>query len=92
MEYRPSWKRKVLGWALLFIGVLGVILPILHGMLFLALGLFVLRHQYAWAHRGMLWFQRRWPRQVESVELLEIRLIARLRLWGVKLRRAVGLA
>jgi uncharacterized protein len=75
MEYRPSVKRKALGFSLLFLGVLGTVLPILQGILFLALGLFVLRHQYAWAHHTMERLRRRWPRQVDGVEATEARLI-----------------
>ncbi len=86
MEYRPSLKRKVAGFALLFLGALGTVLPILQGALFIALGLFVLRDQYAWAHRGMDWLRRRWPRQVEGVEALEGRMIAWFRRQGERLR------
>jgi hypothetical protein len=78
MEYRPSLKRKAAGFSLLFLGALGIVLPILQGVLFIALGLFVLRDQYAWAHNGMAWLRRRWPRQVDGVEALEGRMIA----WG----------
>ncbi len=86
MEYRPSLKRKAVGFSLLFLGLIGSVLPILQGFLFFALGLFVLRDQYAWAHRGMVWAQGRWPRQVESVEAMEARLIERVRVWGHRTR------
>ena len=86
MEYRPSLKRKVAGFALLFLGALGTVLPILQGALFIALGLFVLRDQYAWAHRGMDWLRRRWPRQVEGVEAMEGRMIGWFRRRGERLR------
>ncbi len=86
MEQRPSLKRKVAGFSLLFLGVIGTVLPILQGALFIALGLFVLRHQYAWAHRGMDWLRRRWPRQVEGVEAMEGRMIAWFRRQGERLR------
>ncbi|CAA9261011.1 MAG: hypothetical protein AVDCRST_MAG08-2677 [uncultured Acetobacteraceae bacterium] len=86
MEYRPSLKRKVAGFALLFLGAIGTVLPILQGFLFIALGLFVLRDQYAWAHRGMDWLRRRWPRQVEGVEAMEGRMIAWSRRQGERLR------
>jgi uncharacterized protein len=85
MEYRPSLKRKVAGFSLLFLGLLGTVLPILQGVLFLALGLFVLRHQYAWAHHGMEWLRSRWPRQVDGVEATEAKLIAWFRRQGAKL-------
>ena len=86
MEYRPSLKRKVAGFALLFLGALGTVLPILQGALFIALGLFVLRDQYAWAHRGMDWLRRRWPRQVEGIEAMEGRMIGWFRHQGERLR------
>ena len=86
MEYRPSIKRKVAGFSLLFLGAIGTVLPILQGALFIALGLFVLRHQYAWAHRCMDWLRNRWPRQVDGVEALETRMIAWFRRQGDRLR------
>lgn len=73
-----SWQRKLAGLALLVLGVLGLVLPILQGALFLALGLFVLRDQYPWARRGMAKLEARWPNQIARVEALEGRLIA----WG----------
>lgn len=79
MEFRPSVKRKAAGFSLLGLGVLGLVLPFLQGFLFLALGTFVLRHQYLWAHRGMGWFESRWPETVGKVEAMETRMIARVR-------------
>ena len=84
---RPSLKRKVAGFSLLVLGVLGLVLPILQGVLFLALGLFVLRDQYGWARRGMEKLQARWPRQLDQVEALEARLIGWGRRQGDRLRR-----
>jgi len=85
MEYRPSLKRKAAGFSLLFLGAIGTVLPILQGVLFIALGLFVLRDQYAWAHRSMEWLRRRWPRQVVGVEALEGRMIGWFRRQGERL-------
>ena len=48
---RPSISRKVSGWCLLVLGVLGMVLPFLQGFLFLVLGVFVLRDQHIWAAR-----------------------------------------
>jgi len=78
MEFRPSMKRKAAGWGMLGLGVLGLVLPFLQGFLFLALGLFILRHQYLWAHRGMGWFSDRWPNAVMQVEGMEARMILRM--------------
>lgn len=94
MEFRPSLKRKTAGWSLLGLGAIGVVLPFLQGFLFLALGLFVLRHQYPWAHRGMGWIESRWPNTVAQVEGMEARLLARIRAArhgiGFRLRRTFG--
>ncbi len=90
MEFRPSARRKAAGISLLSLGVLGLVLPFLQGFLFLALGLFVLRHQYFWAHRGMGWISDRWPGAVNQVEAMEARLIARWQLTGTRLRLRLG--
>ena len=83
----PSWHRKLAGIALLVLGVAGLVLPILQGVLFLALGLFVLRDQYPWARRGMARLEARWPNQVARVEALEARLVDWTRKQGERLRR-----
>jgi len=86
----PSLTRKVAGLSLLVLGVLGLVLPVLQGGLFLALGLFVLRHQYGWAHRGMAWVHGRWPAATDKVEALEARLIAWFGRQGARLRRLLA--
>jgi hypothetical protein len=85
-----SWQRKVAGLGLLVLGLLGLVLPILQGVLFLALGLFVLRDQYGWARRGMAKLEARWPKQVTQVEALEARLIAWGRRQAERLRRLLS--
>ena len=78
VDLRPSWKRKLAGWGLIGFGVLGIILPFLHGMLFLLLGMFMLREQYVWAHRALGPLQRRFPAMMARMDGLEARLIG----WG----------
>ena len=90
MQHPPSWKRKSLGFTLLFLGAIGTVLPILQGMLFLALGLFVLRDQYSWARQGMERLRQRWPRQVEGVEAMEGRLIGAGKRQAERLRQLLG--
>jgi uncharacterized protein YqgC (DUF456 family) len=90
MEFRPSVKRKAAGWSLLGLGVIGTVLPFLQGFLFLALGMFVLRHQYFWAHRGMGWIGSRWPTMVARVEDMELGLLLRARAGTARLRGMVG--
>ncbi len=90
MEYRPSLKRKAAGWCLLVLGVLGIVLPFLQGFLFLALGMFVLRDQYLWAHRGMGWIEARWPNAVVKAEALEARLARRANAGIARVRGLLG--
>lgn len=87
MQGHPSLTRKVSGFALIGLGILGSVLPILQGFLFIALGLFVLRDQYAWARDAMDKLRARWPRQVEGVEAMEGRMIGWFRRQGQRLRR-----
>jgi predicted PurR-regulated permease PerM len=83
----PSLKRKICGIGLLVLGVLGLVLPVLQGGLFLGLGLFVLRDQYGWARRAIGWLRHRWPRTVDGVEAMEARLLGWTRRQTAWLRR-----
>ncbi|MCI0754396.1 PGPGW domain-containing protein [Teichococcus vastitatis] len=90
LDARPSWKRKLLGISLLVLGVLGLVLPILQGGLFLLLGVFVLRDQYDWSRRCLAWCHARWPSQVNKLDGLEARMLVRSRNWGRRLRLRFG--
>jgi uncharacterized membrane protein YbaN (DUF454 family) len=76
---RPSLPRKIMGWAMLALGVLGLILPFLQGFLFLAYGVFTLRDQHIWAARRWAWVARRWPEIVGKLEAMETGMAARMR-------------
>jgi hypothetical protein len=76
---RPSLPRKIMGWAMLVLGVLGLVLPFLQGFLFLAFGVFALRDQYVWAARRWTWVAGRWPHMVGRLEAMETKLAARMR-------------
>jgi len=92
MQPRYSWKRKVAGWALLTVGVAGLILPFLNGTLFLLLGLFVLRDQHNWSRRCLDWCDRRWPGQMGRLETLEAKAADRCHTGLHWLRRKLGRA
>lgn len=51
----------ILGWALVILGVIGLFVPILQGVLFLLLGLWILSHESHWAHRCLLKLRLRFP-------------------------------
>ena len=62
---RPRWKRLlilIVGWFFIFLGILGLFLPILQGILFLAIGSYMLSLESAWVRRKMLHMQRRYPK------------------------------
>ena len=84
---RPSLSRKVTGWFLLVLGVLGLVLPFLQGFLFLVLGVFVLRDQHIWAARRWSWVQDRWPQHVSKVEAMEASLGRRMAGAAERVRR-----
>lgn len=50
------------GYGFLGLGVLGLFLPILQGVLFLAIGLIILSRHAAWAERLILRLKSRYPR------------------------------
>jgi uncharacterized protein (TIGR02611 family) len=54
--------KIILGWVFLVLGVLGLFLPILQGVLFLAIGLAILATEQVWAHRLLTWLRHRFPR------------------------------
>lgn len=51
----------LLGWAFVALGVVGLFLPVLQGVLFLLIGLFILSSEYVWAHRLLQKVRNRFP-------------------------------
>jgi uncharacterized membrane protein YbaN (DUF454 family) len=51
----------VVGWAFILFGIVGLILPILQGTLFLLIGLAILSSEYLWAHHLLLRIRNRFP-------------------------------
>jgi hypothetical protein len=68
---RRSLKRRIAGIGLLHVGVAGIILPFLHGAIFLMLGVYVLRDQYNWAYRAVGPLERRFPRMMGRMGSME---------------------
>lgn len=62
---RSRWKRLLIlvsGWGFIFLGILGIFLPILQGILFLAIGFYLLSLESPWAHRKMEQMRERYPK------------------------------
>jgi uncharacterized membrane protein YbaN (DUF454 family) len=51
----------VVGWIFIVLGVLGLFLPILQGVLFLLIGLFILSSEYVWAHQLLRKLREKFP-------------------------------
>lgn len=90
VELRPSLSRKVLGLGSIALGPVGLILPIMPGLLFVALGIFILRDQYVWAHRGVGVIRGRWPQAIPAIEAREQRALAWFAQKTAPLRRLLG--
>lgn len=59
---------EIVGWAFIVLGIAGLFLPVLQGILFLLIGLFILATQYAWAARLLNRLRERFPRIAEQFD------------------------
>jgi uncharacterized membrane protein YbaN (DUF454 family) len=51
--------RHLLGWGLVLLGIIGLILPIMPGWIFLIPGLVILSDYFPWARRLTEWAKRK---------------------------------
>jgi uncharacterized membrane protein YbaN (DUF454 family) len=56
------WGLLVLGWGFILVGIAGLFLPVLQGILFLLIGLFILSSEYVWAHKLLAKLKERFPK------------------------------
>jgi uncharacterized membrane protein YbaN (DUF454 family) len=71
MTMQTKGKKLVLlllGWGFVALGVVGLFLPVLQGVLFLLIGLFILSSEYVWAHRLLEKIRNRFPAAVLRCE------------------------
>ena len=65
MPVQARFKKVVMlvtGWGFIVVGIAGLFLPVLQGVLFLVIGLFILSSEYVWAHRLLQKLRDRFPR------------------------------
>ncbi|MBT5646725.1 MAG: hypothetical protein HOI96_02155 [Rhodospirillaceae bacterium] len=67
-----------LGWLFIFLGILGLFLPILQGILFLTIGLILLSRESEWAAGKLDWLKTRYPRFGKTYDEADRRA---MRLW-----------
>lgn len=65
MSTKAKLKRvaiHVIGWGFILLGILGLVLPILQGFLFILVGLFILSSVSPWAERLLHKLRKRFPK------------------------------
>ena len=68
--------RPLLGWLFIFLGVIGLFLPLLQGVLFLVIGLTLLSNRYVFAKRLLDKARARFPSEYAKVEATHDRVLA----------------
>ena len=61
------------GWTFVVLGVLGIFLPILQGILFLAIGFSILATEYPWAKRWLDWLRAKFPRYADAFDQAKVK-------------------
>jgi uncharacterized protein len=62
---KPRNKRivvQIAGWSFILLGIVGLILPVLQGLLFILVGVIILSSQYAWARVLLAKLRKRFPK------------------------------
>jgi uncharacterized protein len=65
LEMKAGAKRILMliaGWAFIALGIVGLVLPFLQGILFIAIGLIILSSQYVWAKVLLEKLRKRFPK------------------------------
>lgn len=57
------------GWFFIVLGIVGLVLPVLQGILFLLIGLLILSTEYVWAHNLLHKLRQRFPRIAAQMDL-----------------------
>lgn len=72
MQTKSKVKRivtHIVGWMFILVGIAGLVLPILQGILFILVGLFVLSSVSPWASNLLDKVRKRFPRVMNQVDL-----------------------
>ena len=58
----------VAGWFFILLGIVGLFLPILQGILFIAIGLLILSGESPWAQKMLMKLEKKYPKQYAEFE------------------------
>jgi len=61
--------KLILGWAFVALGIVGLVLPILQGLLFIAIGFAILSQESEWARRQVEKLRHRYPRLSDEFDM-----------------------
>jgi uncharacterized protein len=71
METKSKLKRiaiYIVGWGFIVLGILGIVLPILQGVIFLLVGLYILSSISPWAARMLEKLRKRFPKIADQFD------------------------
>jgi len=72
MQTKSKVKRiitHIVGWMFILVGIAGLVLPVLQGILFILVGLFILSSVSPWASKLLDKVRKRFPRVMNQVDL-----------------------
>jgi len=58
----------ITGWAFIVFGIVGLFLPVLHGILFILIGLTILSTEDVWAHHLLAKLRQRFPKIAHAAD------------------------
>jgi uncharacterized membrane protein YbaN (DUF454 family) len=71
--------RHVFGWLFIFLGIIGLFLPVLQGILFLFLGIIILAPEIPFFHSLIIKLEKRHPEMFTRARRLLHRILDRFR-------------
>ena len=63
----------IVGWVFLILGILGLFLPVLQGILFLAIGMVLLSYESPWFKQKIILVEKRFPKYERQIREARIR-------------------
>ena len=73
---KKIWRHTI-GWFFVVLGIIGCFLPILQGILFMAIGFLILAPEVPFIHRLLLKLQGRYPEVFQKAEEFKKKIKAR---------------